>query len=193
MTRNAGFWFVLGSPSRYILSGLSLVSRWGAGALTRGTLILLRGGMPRIVSPSMVRVPFSKLLMALTQLSLVLYTKLPSIQLVMAFCCSLGMFGLWPVLGSYLKHNGSTHNAGRDLQQKPWEAHCLQIDSKYLALWNGMNLSPCWSWSYISSPDVIGILCISMGQPASLAIRISADTTWNNKNFIETLNLFSTF
>ena len=60
----------------------------------RGEYYLLRGGIPLVGSPSMVRVPFSKLLMALTQLSLVLYTKLPSIHEVMAFCCSLGMFGL---------------------------------------------------------------------------------------------------
>ena len=31
----------------------------------------------------------------------------------------------------------------------------------------------------------MGILCISMGQPASLARRISADTTWEQRDFYE--------
>ena len=31
----------------------------------------------------------------------------------------------------------------------------------------------------------MGILCISMGQPASLARRISADTTWGQRYFYE--------
>ena len=39
-------------------------------------LILLRGGMPRMGSPSMVRVPFSKLRIALTQLSFVLHANI---------------------------------------------------------------------------------------------------------------------
>ena len=57
----------LGSPSRYILSGLSWVSRWGAGAFSIGTRMLFRGGIPFSWLPSIFRVPFSKLLIAFTQ------------------------------------------------------------------------------------------------------------------------------
>ena len=35
----------------------------------------------------------------------------------------------------------------------------------------------------------MGILCISMGQPASLARRISADTTWGQRDFYGDDNL----
>merc|ERR1711962_909813 len=124
-----------------------------------GTLILLRGGIPFSVSPSILSVPFTKLLIAFTQDSLVEYTKLPSIQLVIVFCCSRGMFGLCPVLLSYP------------------------------ALWKGINLSPFPSLSYISSPLIMGILCISIGHPASLARRISADTTCPKKVCIAVLFL----
>ena len=86
-----------------------------------------------------------------TRFTLVEYTKLASIQLVILFCCSLGVLGLCPVFLSYP------------------------------ARWNGMNLSPLHSSSYISSHLSIGILCISIGQPDSLAIRISAETTYNIK------------
>ena len=52
-----------------------------------------------------------------------------------------------------------------------------------------MNLSPLSSWSYISSPLVMGILCISMGQPGSEAIRISADTTCKQKFLLQKITL----
>ena len=52
----------------------------GAGAVKSGTRSLLRGGMPS--DSPVLNVPFSNERMALTQASLMLYTKLPSIQLV---------------------------------------------------------------------------------------------------------------
>ena len=57
----------LGSPSKYILSGLSWVSRCGAGAFSIGTRMLFSGGIPFSWLPSIFKVPFSKLLMAFTQ------------------------------------------------------------------------------------------------------------------------------
>ncbi len=63
------------------------------------------------------------------------------------YTCSRGLFGLCPVLRSYQ------------------------------ARWNGMNFFPVHSASYISSHFSISILCISIGQPDSLAIRISEDTS----------------
>ena len=65
--------------------------------------------------------------------------------------CSRGLFGLCPVLLSY------------------W------------ALWKGMNASPLHSSSYISSHFSIGIRWSSMGQPCSVACRISWLTTWPGK------------
>ncbi len=55
----------------------------GAGAVKMGTRSWFRGGIPS-ESPDL-NVPFLNDLMALTQASLVLYTKLPSIQLVILF------------------------------------------------------------------------------------------------------------
>lgn len=60
--------------------------------------------------------------------------------------CSLGLFGLCPVLWSYQ------------------------------ARWNGINFWPVHSASYISSHFSMSILCISIGQPDSLAIKISEET-----------------
>ena len=59
------------------------------------------------------------------------------------FTCSRGLLGLCPVLWSYQ------------------------------ARWKGMNFSPVHSASYISSHFSMSILCISIGQPDSLAIRTS--------------------
>ena len=43
----------------------------GDGMLNIGMRWVLNGGMPMIVSPTVLKVPFSKVLMALTQASLV--------------------------------------------------------------------------------------------------------------------------
>lgn len=108
-----GFWFVLGSPSttshkktvhqslinmqhigianlfnlqiylQNILSGLLNRSTWGAGALNNGTLSWFLGG--KLSSESLAfKVPLLNDRRVLIQASLVLYTKLASIQLVIA-------------------------------------------------------------------------------------------------------------
>ena len=74
--------------------------------------------------------------------------------------CSRGLLGLCPVLWSYQ------------------------------ARWKGMNLWPVHWASYISSHFSISILCISIGQPDSLAIRISDVTSCPEKcqHLISTIN-----
>ena len=69
-------------------------------------------------------------------------------QVIFSLTCSLGLLGLCPVL----------------------ESQC--------ARWKGIKASPLHSLSYMSSHLSMGMLCISMGQPCSLAIKISAETTW---------------
>ena len=67
---------------QYILSGFNIRKKWGAGWFANGTLWMFLGGRPKMGSPSILKLPFWKDLMLLTQASLVEYTKLASIQLV---------------------------------------------------------------------------------------------------------------
>ena len=74
---------------RYILSGFSIRKKWGAGWFAKGTLWMFLGGRPKMGSPSILKLPFWKDLMLLTQASLVEYTKLASIQLVIRLVWNL--------------------------------------------------------------------------------------------------------
>jgi len=59
---------------------------FGTGLLNNGTRIVFRTGNP--VTGSLSSVPFLNDLMAFIHASLVLYMKLPSIQLVTRFICN---------------------------------------------------------------------------------------------------------
>ena len=74
---------------RYILSGFNIRKKWGAGWFAKGTLWMFLGGRPKMGSPSILKLPFWKDLMLLTQASLVEYTKLASIQLVIRLVWNL--------------------------------------------------------------------------------------------------------
>ena len=74
---------------RYILSGFNIRKKWGAGRFAKGTLWMFLGGRPKMGSPSILKLPFWKDLMLLTQASLVEYTKLASIQLVIRLVWNL--------------------------------------------------------------------------------------------------------
>ena len=74
---------------QYILSGFNIRKKWGAGWFAKGTLWMFLGGRPKMGSPSILKLPFWKDLMLLTQASLVEYTKLASIQLVIRLVWNL--------------------------------------------------------------------------------------------------------
>jgi len=68
-----------------IRSGLSILSTCGDGALLSGTLSVFFGGKCPVLSARSV--PFWNDLMTAIHASEVLYTKLPSIQLVILLVC----------------------------------------------------------------------------------------------------------
>ena len=118
---------------RYILSGFNIRKKWGAGWFAKGTLLVFLGGRPKMGSPSILKLPFWKDLMLLTQASLVEYTKLASIQLVIRLVWnfkkkekrSFKNFG---------KYNGTFFSDGDGRTRWPIVGHVQSLSIIYVAL-----------------------------------------------------------